>query len=427
MNTHIAQVELLHYRSCKRTRVELQGTLSALIGPNGSGKTNFLKGLLLLRKLGRQSRYRADDEVTQSSCKLRATFVVDGKLLPFEALIRYTTNERNVDEVISAKQTWNLQEFARPRRPLKISFSNYREFREWFHPPGAGEAFGRFPAKDLKAFLKRRFGVYYGPNQRIGIKELSTFTRVLDKAHEFMTGISYYSASQFTDPSKCPTHFEIDEDSRLRRFATRAGDEHVQFMHDLYSAYKDPESKYKEFLSIVGSDGVSLIEDIEYTELDVPANTYKVEIGGRIVSKETKRVWVIPNFLLGSERLSPNQLSEGTFKTLAVVFYLVTDTSRLLLLEEPEVCVHHGLLSSIIELIKLFSLQKQIVLSTHSDFVLDGLQPENVFVVSNDAKRGTIIKHISKALSSRDYRSLRKYLNESGNLGEYWRHGELEQ
>jgi predicted ATPase len=96
------------------------------------------------------------------------------------------------------------------------------------------------------------------------------------------------------------------------------------------------------------------------------------------------------------------------------------------LLEEPEVCVHHGLLSSILDIIKAFSRRKQIVISTHSDFVLDALAPDNVFVVRRSASKGTTVARVSEKMTVRQYQSLKKYLMESGNLGEYWRHGDLE-
>jgi predicted ATPase len=135
---------------------------------------------------------------------------------------------------------------------------------------------------------------------------------------------------------------------------------------------------------------------------------------------------VIPQFTIGKHELSPNQLSEGTFKTITLLFYLVTEASSILLVEEPEVCVHHGLLSSIIELIKTYSLGKQIVVSTHSDFVLDEVSPENVYKVSSTPEQGTKVSHIPKSMSQRELTALRKYLNTEGNLGEYWKHGALE-
>jgi predicted ATPase len=132
---------------------------------------------------------------------------------------------------------------------------------------------------------------------------------------------------------------------------------------------------------------------------------------------------VVPTLLFGRTRLSPSQLSEGTFKTLAVIFYLISDRSRLLLLEEPEVCVHHGLLNSILELIKTHARSKQIIFSTHSDFVLDAVAPNSVFLVTRDRARGTSVRSVPAAFSKSEFRVLKDYLAEVGGLGEFWRHG----
>ena len=96
------------------------------------------------------------------------------------------------------------------------------------------------------------------------------------------------------------------------------------------------------------------------------------------------------------------------------------------MLEEPEVCVHHGLLASIVELIKIYSKKKQIIISTHSDAILDKLGIDNVFSVRRDDKDGTVISNIKKKLSATDLKALRGYLANEGSLGEFWKHGDLE-
>ena len=103
----------------------------------------------------------------------------------------------------------------------------------------------------------------------------------------------------------------------------------IKDLCSIYTMLINPHSKFLEFLSIVGNEGIGLIDTIKYDVIEVPTNEYAVGIGGKVISKENKKLLVIPNFIIGSNKLSPNQLSEGTFKTLAIVFYLVTDTSRL--------------------------------------------------------------------------------------------------
>jgi len=169
-----------------------------------------------------------------------------------------------------------------------------------------------------------------------------------------------------------------------------------------------------------------MVDKIEFLEVVLPSSYYEVIAGGKVKKIERNRLLVVPTFTVNNTQLSPNQLSEGTFKTLALVFYILTDVSALLLIEEPEVCVHHGLLSSIISLIETQSKKKQIVMSTHSDFVLDHLDPENLLLVKWLPEKGTLATPLKKSMSKNDYEALRVYLKESGNLGEYWKEGGFE-
>jgi predicted ATPase len=131
---------------------------------------------------------------------------------------------------------------------------------------------------------------------------------------------------------------------------------------------------------------------------------------------------IIPTVQVGTSQLSFNQLSEGTLRTMAVLFYVVTDKSELLLLEEPEVCVHHGLLSSVIQVIKEYGRTKQIIFSTHSETVVDALTPEQVLLVDRHKNKGTTVTQISEEMSQSGFAALKTYLATAGNLGEYWRH-----
>ena len=96
------------------------------------------------------------------------------------------------------------------------------------------------------------------------------------------------------------------------------------------------------------------------------------------------------------------------------------------MIEEPEVCVHHGLLSSIVEMIKVYSADKQIFISTHSDSVLDKLNVDNVFRVWRTKDNGTQISNIKRNMKSKELLALKNYLLNEGSLGEFWKHGDLE-
>ena len=248
---------------------------------------------------------------------------------------------------------------------------------------------------------------------------------LLNQVVQFLTKTTYYSASQFTNPGSAPVSFEVEREASKRVGISITG--HKRILFHIYAEYHQQSTTYKEFIGMVGPEGIGLIESLEFDEIQTSSSNYSVMTGGKVVRKEKTNLLVVPRVKIGGNTLSPSQLSEGSFKTLALIFYLVTDKSALLMIEEPEVCVHHGLLSSIVELIKVYSTEKQILVSTHSDSVLDKVEIENVFRVQRVASEGTKVSNIQKSMSSKEISALKRYLSEEGSLGEYWRHGDLEQ
>lgn len=66
-----------------------------------------------------------------------------------------------------------------------------------------------------------------------------------------------------------------------------------------------------------------------------------------------------------------------------------------------------------------------MILSTHSDYVLDHVAPENVYMIRFQKSVGTVARHISETMTTKEFSALRDYLEQEGNLGEYWREGGL--
>lgn len=389
----ILNVEINNYRSCIETRFELPMNLMTLIGANGVGKSNILYGLQLFTKIDRNRRFFSDDskeELLNTQVNLVTKF--EEKIVYIRSIFYYETDERNIDEVFHTEVKYRIEG---------------ENSRKWNNVDN--EIF------ELIEFLKRR-----------RIKELpKQFQTEKNKFSirliESLSNLSYYSATQFSDPSKCPISIELD-DFRIS-YRSRINRIHQQFIYDLYKAYKAQNSSFSLFINTVGVDGLGLIENIEFREHTIPSSSYKVRTGGKIQQIENTKSIIIPSIKIDGLTLSPNQLSEGTFKTLALAFYILNDKSEFLLIEEPEVCVHHGLLSSILQLIIQQSRYKQIIISTHSDYVLDMLKPENILLVHKEYEIGTKVNSISKSMSANDYRVLKDYLESEGNLGEYWKEG----
>jgi ABC-type lipoprotein export system ATPase subunit len=401
-----------NYRSCLHTSFDLHPNLSVLIGPNGSGKTNTLQAIMFLNRMTEQERFSRLAKKTPASTRVKATF----GYRETQAELSATAATSSLDpssEVIFNWQKWKL--------------TNAKDQKSTFEAPLAlvGEILSR-------EMMLNRF--YHVSSSHFRISRLHIERQIpswagstLSKVFEYCKGIKYYSASQFTNPGNCPVSFQIEEEEGTRRrYGLSRFRGHERVLYSMYSAQKsDSSGKYEQFIDIVGPRGLKLIDDLKFKEYRTSSIDYSVRVGGKLERRKRNRLIVIPQFKIGKQRLSPNQLSEGTFKTLALLFHVITDEGSALLIEEPEVCVHHGLLSSILELVKSFSDKKQMILTTHSDFVLDHVKPENVYRVTFEPHSGTAVRHISKAMTAKEYSALREYLAQAGNLGEYWREGGL--
>lgn len=401
----LESLQVSDYRSCIDTKISFQPDLSVLIGPNGSGKTNILRACLLLRSAAADPTSPitpAEAQEASNQSILRVSFGCEGKSLALTSKLRLLTEENNADVVVSATQSWYARAFTGNAKRITTPL--------WLFQQGNRERLIRYRYYGVPAASIKRF------QDPFTFPELN---RPFEAIGRFIRGMKYYSASQFTDPSQCPVSFEVEQEGDSRRGLRLRG--HSRFLYDLYRAR--PTSDYEQFFNVVGPNGIRLIDKIDFKEILTSSIEYTVKSGGKVQQRKREKMLVIPQFTIGRNELSPSQLSEGTFKTITLLFYLMTEQSSALLIEEPEVCVHHGLLSSIVELIKTYSEKKQIIISTHSDFVLDQVAPRNVYKVTRASEEGTTVNQIARTISARELTALKRYLETEGNLGEYWRHG----
>jgi predicted ATP-dependent endonuclease of OLD family len=398
----IINLEIKNFRSCINTKVEINEYLTTLIGVNGVGKSNILNSIQLLKKPKQRNRYIHIDNHKKSYLShsgLKFDFKINEEIINLRAKIYYETNERNIDEVfftdIKIKKLTSKKWFSIDSDLYELG----NRFRYNINNP--------------------HFGIHINSN-----KLNSYEAKISIEIIKYLSNISYYSATQFSDPTKSPVSIEL-EDSRPIGI-NRLDNQHSKFIYDLFYMWKNDKKSFNRYIDVVNKNGIGIVNDINFTEQKLPSSSYEVISGGKIKKIERSKNIIIPSISVDGLSLSPNQLSEGTFKTLALIFYIINDRNDLLLIEEPEVCIHHGLLNSIIELIKIQSKNKQIIISTHSDYVLDKLKPENILLVNRSKEKGTTAKLLSKSMSKNQYAALKEYLSSSGNLGEYWKEGGFE-
>jgi len=120
-----------------------------------------------------------------------------------------------------------------------------------------------------------------------------------------------------------------------------------------------------------------------------------------------------------NEPIPATRLSDGTLRYLCLLAILChPNPPPLICLEEPELGLHPDIIPEIAKLLVEASKRTQLIVTTHSDILVDALTdtPESVLVCEKE-KGSTIIRRL-------DAESLKEWL-EKYTLGELWMKGEL--
>jgi predicted ATPase len=113
--------------------------------------------------------------------------------------------------------------------------------------------------------------------------------------------------------------------------------------------------------------------------------------------------------------------SDGTLKMLAYLTVLYDpDPPQLVGIEEPENHLHPRLLPELAEECRNASVRTQLMVTTHSPFFVNGLKPEELWVLYRD-ERG-----YAQAKKTSEMRGIKDFIQHGAQLGQLWMEGHFE-
>lgn len=130
-------------------------------------------------------------------------------------------------------------------------------------------------------------------------------------------------------------------------------------------------------------------------------------------------------FFIGNNWHPFSNLSDGTkrlFYIISEVFF--SNEMSTILIEEPELGIHPHQLHDLMTFLKEESLDKQIIITTHSPLVLDILNEDELdnIIITKYENGETTLSHLDK----RQKEKAKKYMEEM-YLSDYWKHSDLEE
>jgi predicted ATPase len=183
-------------------------------------------------------------------------------------------------------------------------------------------------------------------------------------------------------------------------------------------------SARKDFLDDGGANLALVLLDMDFQDLHHRIKTYlkrfcdrfedvRVRLNGSIAETHLKEAGLL-------ESIPGLRMSDGTLKFLCLLVVLLNpDPPPLVCIEEPELGLHPDALQIVADLLIEASERTQLIVTTHSDALIDALssRPESVLVCERGLDNGTQLKRLDKKQLSV---WLKRY-----SLGELWRKGEI--
>lgn len=364
------------------------GNLNVLIGPNGSGKSNFLELFSLL-----QSTPRSAD----ASNNLQRVILQGGGVLEWiwkgnphgeswvEAILPNLRGQQPLRHkifFISENQRFRLSdeivenEFPYDNQVEPYFYYKYQRGRPVVNVNKRHRELTRETVEiDLSILAQRRDPDAY--------PELSLISSSYEKMRLYREW-SFGRNTIFREPQKADMRNDrLEEDfSNLGLFLNRLG-KNPQAKRNLTNALRD------------------LYEGLEAYEVIIEGSTVQVFFSEN-------------NFIIPATRLS-----DGSLRYLCLLAILLDPTPPpLICIEEPELGMHPDMLPKIADLLIGASERTQIIVTTHSDILVDALseQPECILVCEKQQGQ-THIKRLEK-------KELKPWL-EQYRLGQLWSMGEL--
>ncbi|MBI5695138.1 MAG: ATP-binding protein [Nitrospirae bacterium] len=347
----LTAVEIRKFRTCQPTKFKLNSSVSALIGQNGAGKTNILQAIKTVAKL---DPYEKVDDIDIS----------------LELEINHTTyvySLRNSNIALGPSRVLIDS--------LKIKDSDEVIFKK--HEDGLIE--GSAPNQMLPPMMRVLYFLQNSENSAI------------QYVYKFISSINYYHIHDYTK-----TNGEIIDDKEFENWRFLSADVKSARGNPLFKLYdlnRYYPNTFNEIVSILND--IYVIDSIDFISLK--DNSY-----------------ILPIFKLNKQGRQFHELSEGTKRVISILLNMFYDKSSLMLIEEPESSIHHGLLVKLVDILRAYSDEHQVIFSTHSDQVLNELKPKEIIFVKMEKN-----KTVAKNPPPKQIKEIKYYLDNIGPLGEY--------
>jgi predicted ATPase len=381
----IEYLKVRNYRALADLELKELTPLTVFLGPNGSGKSTLFDVFAFLSECFTIGVRKAWDkrgrfkEIRSRTSSGPIEFTIKYREKSDLPLITYflKINEENNNPVVEEEWLqWKRSSHGRPFRFL--------DFKR-------GE--GRVISGDLPDENDERITENLNNRETLAVNTLGQFSKHprVSALREFISGwyLSYLSADNTRGVPEGGPHERLSE----------TGDN----LPNVIQYLKEQHPKRLETILAALAQRIPRLEKVEAKLLE----------DGRLLLQIKDAPFEQP--------ILSKYASDGTLKMLAYLSILFDPSPpRLIGIEEPENQLHPRLLLELCEECRNASADTQLLVTTHSPFFVNGLKPNELWVLYRDEKGFT------QAKKAADMKGIPEFMNAGAMLGDLWIKGFFE-
>ena len=388
------RIHIKNFLSCQDVVIDNMSGMTALIGRNGSGKTNIFKAIQWLANCA-TSTQPIESIIRYPSTQISFVIVLDKNYFRYKLEATFTQETDNNPHT-SLNEKLDIQ--TQTGEWKNIVYRQRDIIRIWGHDTDIQTDIAMPSLPVLTAMMP----------QKPVVKQIFAIIK-------FLKAVRYYPLDEPNQPNT-----EIGSDGYVRHLdyikwlnKFDRSDLNTSVIMRLLHLFLAESESYDELKTLLGANGLDILENINIIPLPYP-----VKNKGDDKVNELYFIEFYPSSNRGQTSTTDyfryKELSFGTRRLLRILVSVISDKSAVLLLEQPEDGIHVELLHKIIPLLKSYSDQGQFILASHSPEVLNRLEPQEIRLVT--MKNGiTYLRSLDKT----DIATAHQFIREQGTLSDF--------